>query len=362
MELEQLLVSAPAAGEVLVRVAGVGICHTDLVARDQIIPVPLPVVLGHEASGIVEAVGAGVHDIEPGDAVVLSFASCGHCRHCDDDKPGYCEEFPQRNFLGRRLDGSTAYSGADGPIGSHFFGQSSFAELAVTDRKNLVRVDSPLPIELLGPLGCGIQTGAGAVLLSLDCQPGSSIAIFGAGAVGLSAVLAAATRRCATIIVVEPVAARRELAMELGATHVFDPSGGEDVTAMIRAVVPKGVDASLDVSGVPAAIEQAIAVVAKRGTCGLVGAPQKPGQTAALRFGQFVQNGTRLVGIMEGYAAPSHFIPSLLALQAEGRFPFEKMLTVYPFGDIEKALSDQASGLCVKPVLVMNAKVRPAAG
>ena len=343
------------AEEVLVRVAGVGICHTDLVSRDQIIPVPLPIVLGHEAAGVVEDVGADLSDIKPGDKVVLTFASCGHCPACEDHLPGYCDQFGALNFLGKRMDGSTAFADDDGPIGSHFFGQSSFAGHAIAHRRNIVKVESDLPLELLGPLGCGIQTGAGAVLNSLDCEPGSSLAIFGAGAVGMSAVLAAAARGCGPIIVIEPIAARRDMALSLGATHAFDPRAEADLAVTVRRIVPRGVDYSLDVTGVPAAIEGAVSVLAKRGTCALVGAPQKAGQTVPIRFGTFVQNGIRLIGVMEGDGEPQRFISLLLEMQAAGRFPFEKLLTTYDFVQIEQAIADQQAGKCLKPVLVHSA-------
>jgi aryl-alcohol dehydrogenase len=341
------------AEEVLVRVAGVGICHTDLAVRERVIPVPLPAVLGHEAAGVVEEVGAAVHDIAPGDAVVLSFSSCGECPACDAHVPGYCDDFVPQNFRGARADGSTAFHDDAGAIGSHFFGQSSFADLAVTRRRNLVKVSSKLPLALLGPLGCGIQTGAGAVFNALNCPKGSSLAVFGAGSVGMSAVLAAVARECATIIVVEPIAARRDLALSLGATHAFDPGAEPDIVEAVRAIVPRGVAYSIDVTGVPAAIEGAIAVLAKRGTCALIGAPQRAGQTVPLRFGMLVQNGVRIIGVMEGDGEPQRLIPELLALHAAGRFPLDKLLTTYPFHDIERAIADQHAGACLKPVLVM---------
>ena len=352
-DMEDLRLALPRPDEVAIRVSGVGICHTDLVARDQIIPVPLPIVLGHEAAGIVEAVGAQVTDLSPGDKVVVSYSACGECRTCGEHEPAYCEKFGPLNFLGRRMDGSTALSDENGPIGSHFFGQSSFCERIVAPRQNLVKVETQLPLSLLGPLGCGIQTGAGAIMHSLDCQAGSSVAIFGAGSVGMAAVLAAVARRCATIVVVEPHRSRRELALELGATHAIDPTRGDPVAA-VRAIRPEGLEFSLDVTGVPAAIEAAIGVLMKRGTCALVGAPQKAGQVVPLRFGMFVQNGHRLVGVMEGDSNPESFIPKLLELQAAGQFPFEKLLTTYPFHAINQAIADQAAGLCLKPVLLMG--------
>jgi aryl-alcohol dehydrogenase len=186
--IDELELSAPRSDEVLVRIVGVGICHTDLVCRDQYFPVPLPCVLGHEGSGVVEQIGSDVAGLAPGDHVVLSYASCGVCSSCLQGLPSYCLDLYAHNFLGTRPDGSTALSQDGRPIHGHFFSQSSFATCAVAHARNTVKV----------PLGCGIQTGAGAVMNSLKPQAGSSIAVFGAGSVGLSAVVAARLVGCAT--------------------------------------------------------------------------------------------------------------------------------------------------------------------
>jgi aryl-alcohol dehydrogenase len=348
-ELRTLTLDAPRADEVLVRVAGVGICHTDLIARDQILPVGLPAVLGHEASGVVERVGAEVTDLAVGDHVVLTYLSCGTCWRCLHGEPAYCERMPMLNYLGKRADGSVALHDGDAPVGSHFFGQSSFATYALAPRRSVVKVSSDLPLELLGPLGCGIQTGAGAVLNVIAPTPGSSIAIFGGGAVGLSAVLAARSADCARVAVVDPKPERREAALEFGATHVFDPM----VDGFAEALVQDGAfDASLDTSGVPASIAAAVACLRVRGVCALVGSSSVVGQTFPVRTGLFVQRGITLRGVIEGDGDPQTFIPHLLALQAAGRFPFERLIARYPLEDINRAIDDQHAGRCVKPVLV----------
>lgn len=341
--------------EVLVRVAGVGICHTDLAVRDRVIPVPLPVVLGHEAAGIVEAVGASVAGLSLGDKVVLGFMSCGACPSCHDAVPGYCDSFAQLNFSGKRADGSTAWSADGEPIGSHFFGQSSFATYAVAHVRNVVKIDSELPLELLGPLGCGFMTGAGAVLNVLDCQPGTSIAVFGAGPVGMAGILAAKARGATTIIAIDPLESRRETALEMGATHAIDPSGKDELPSAIRTVSWRGVANALDTTGVPEVIAAAIASLAKRGTLVLVAAPRVAGATVSVAFGGLAAAGARIVGVMEGDADPQRFIPELLELQAKGLFPFERLIRNYPFAEIERAIAEQAEGRCVKAVLTMDA-------
>ncbi|WP_417613429.1 NAD(P)-dependent alcohol dehydrogenase [Parasphingorhabdus sp.] len=340
--------------EVLVRVAGVGICHTDIAVRDRVIPVPLPVVLGHEASGIVEKTGSSVTDVSPGDKVVIGFMSCGECSACKETVPGYCESFAQLNFMGSRPDGSTAWTQNGESLGSHFFGQSSFATHAVANARNVVKVDSDLPLELLGPLGCGFMTGAGAVLKSLNLAAENSFAVFGAGPVGMAAIMAAKARGCAEIIAIDPLSERRETALEMGATAVCDPGAGNDVADAIRAIIPAGVDAALDTTGVPDVIAAAIASLAKRGTCALVAAPKAPGATVPVGFGAVAAGGLRIMGIMEGDADPQSFIPELLELQRTGNFPFERLIESYAFDDIEQAISEQAKGKCVKAVLVMD--------
>src|SRR3546814_919789 len=220
--LETIEVEAPRAGEVRVEIAGVGLCHTDLIFRDQFAPFALPGILGHEGAGVIEAIGEGVEGLSVGDAVVVGFSSCGACPRCDEHLPSYCQNFVPLNYAGMRLDdGSTAYAKGDERVTSHFFGQSSFSTLTVTRARNVVKVDtSEVALELLGPLGCGFQTGAGGVMNSLACPAGSSIAIFGGGPVGLAAVMGAVIQGFATIILVEPIDARRDLGQASASTNV----------------------------------------------------------------------------------------------------------------------------------------------
>ncbi len=351
--IETLDLEAPRGDEVLVRIAGVGLCHTDLVFRDQFVPYPLPAVLGHEGAGVVEAVGADVTGLQPGDRVVLGFSSCGHCARCADALPSYCHDFPPLNYAGVRLeDGSTAFSKDGQAISSHFFGQSSFAARTVVRARNVVKVTDPdAPLEILGPLGCGFQTGAGGVMRSLACPAGSSIAIVGGGPVGLAAVMGAVIRDCATIILIEPVPARRKLALDLGATHVIDPAAG-DVAPAIRDIVPGGVDFAFDTSGRVTAIEAALAALAPRGMLGLVGVPPKADDAVAINIAGMITYGQRVVGIMEGDSDPQTFIPELIAAHRAGRFPFDRLVKTFPLADINAAIDAQRRGDCVKVVLI----------
>jgi aryl-alcohol dehydrogenase len=349
--IETLSLEQPRDDEILVKIAGVGLCHTDLVIREGFIPFPQPAVLGHEGSGEVVAVGAAVTSLVPGDHVVLSFAACGHCRHCDRSDPAYCEHTGALNYSGARADGSSALSKGDERVAGHFFGQSSFASMAIAYASNAIKVDADLPIALLGPLGCGVQTGAGAVINTLACREGSSLLVTGGGSVGLSAVLAAVAQRCAQIIVSEPQAGRRALALELGATHAIDPLA-EDLAGAVRAILPAGVDYAFDATGMPKVLASAVAALGVRGTLAIAGVP--PAHDAALSVPvlPLVSMGQTVKGLIEGDSVPAIFIPQLIALYRAGRFPFDKLIKTYPLDAINEAIVDHHAGKCVKAVLV----------
>lgn len=350
--IETVQIAPPQPHEVRVRIVGVGLCHTDLVARDQFIPIPLPAVLGHEGAGIVEVVGEEVTKVKVGDAVIIGFNSCGQCARCNEQRPSYCREFPQLNYSGAKPDGSTGLSIDDVPIAASFFGQSSFATHALANENNIIPVDSEgIALETLGPLACGFQTGAGAIMRSLACTPGSSLAIFGGGPVGQAAVMAAVVRGCSPIILIEPLAARREMALKLGATHVINPSEG-DVTGAIRSIVADGLDFALETSGREAVVEAALASLASRGMLGLVGVPPKPESSLAINLASVITFGHRVVGIMEGDTDLHGFIPELITLHRNGQFPFDRLIQTFPLDQINEAVSAQHDGLCIKAVLI----------
>jgi aryl-alcohol dehydrogenase/geraniol dehydrogenase (NAD+) len=348
--VEKIEVGEPRADEVLVEMAGVGICHTDIACRDGF-PVPLPIVLGHEGSGIVKAVGADVKSVKPGDRVVLAFNSCGQCTTCRQDKPSACCNFLAFNFGGVRIsDGSTALKQASQAIHGSFFGQSSFATHAISREVNTVVVDSALPLELLGPLGCGIMTGAGAAINSLKLQPGQSLAIFGGGTVGLSALLGALAVGAGKVYLVEPSAKRRALAQEMKAANTFDPKNGSDVVTAIKEANGGPVDLAIDTTAIPAVIRQAIDCVIPGGAVGLVGIPAPDAQIPVTLLDLLVKN-VSLKPVVEGDANPKTFVPKLLALHAAGKFPFERLITKYKFDQINEAIKATESGEVVKPVL-----------
>ena len=344
---EDLVLDPIGPRELLVRIAGAGMCHTDLIARGPgFADAVLPVVLGHEGAGVVEAVGDGITGFAVGDHVVLSFDSCGDCRQCRDGQPAYCPEFGKSNLFGRRRDGSPGAAASDGTaVNSRWFGQSSFATFAVATERNAVKVDPGLPLELLGPLGCGLLTGAGAVLNEMDLRPGQSIAVFGAGAVGLAAVMAAKLAGASDIVVVDLHPGRLELARELGATRVH-PGDQADLAAAIVGD-GTGVDHSLDTTSVPAVMATAIAVLAPRGGAVLVG-----GGPGLLTLHPSQLAGRRLTYVLEGSADPRELIPVLIGHWRAGRFPFDRLVRTYPLAEIDQAEADSSSGTTIKPVLL----------
>ena len=255
--------------EVRVRIIGSGICHTDVAVKEQSVELPLPMVLGHEGSGIVEAVGSGVRNVAPGDHVVLSGDSCGICRKCHSGLPSYCDEFVERNLTGFRTDRTSPMSLNGEPLRGRFCGQSSFATHSVAPARSVIKIDPDLPLELLGPLGCGLTTGVGTVMNALRHSAGSAIAVFGVGTVGLAAVMGGVLTGCETIIAVDVHESRLAMAKEVGATHCL--TAGADVVEAIVDLTRGGADFSVECSGSPTAIEQSVACLGRPGWCAQVG-------------------------------------------------------------------------------------------
>ena len=348
--IQQARIRGPKADEVLVRVVATGLCHTDLIVRDQYYPVPLPSVLGHEGAGIVEEVGPAVKDLKAGDHVVLTYGACGHCNACNGGHGAYCKQFFGLNFGGGDLEGRTAIEDEQGrPPHDHFFSQSSFASFALARENNAIKVPHDAPLELLGPLGCGIQTGAGAVINSLKVRPGSSFASLGAGAVGLSAVMAARVAGATTIIAVDVVPSRLALAKELGATHTVN-SREVDMIEAIRQITDGGVDFALESTGRPEVLSQGIDALGSLGAMGVVGAPPL-GTKAEFDINSLLLGGRTIRGIVEGDSVPQVFIPQLVQLYQQGRFPFDKLVKFYSLDQINQAAEDSTSGVTLKPIL-----------
>ncbi|TKT08035.1 NAD(P)-dependent alcohol dehydrogenase [Streptomyces galbus] len=349
---ESAVLDDPGPGEILVRLVATGLCHTDLSVLAGRLPTPLPAVLGHEGAGTVEAVGPEVTDIEPGDHVVLSFNSCGRCRSCLTGRPTACDTYFPLNFHAARPDGTTPIRTQDGaPLGGLFFGQSSLARHAVVSAQSVVHVDVADESELaqLAPVGCGIQTGAGAILNLLRPVHGESLAVFGAGAVGLSAVMAARLTPARTIVAVDVVPARLDLATELGATHTID-SSKEDLATQLRALAgPAGPTHIVETTGIPALLELAITAVSAQGTVAVIGAPSA-GSRASFDVNALI-DGRTVRGVTEGGSDRVTFIPSLIDLARRGRLPYRKFVRFYSEDQLHLAVEDARSGRTIKPVI-----------
>ncbi|MBN9460073.1 MAG: NAD(P)-dependent alcohol dehydrogenase [Burkholderiales bacterium] len=354
MSLETLDLEDIRENEILVRLVATGICHTDIAMRDQAFPVPQPIVLGHEGAGTVTAVGKAVRKVQVGDHVVMTYNSCGHCDSCLEHEASYCHDFFGRNFAGHRPDGTSPLSRDGERVHGNFFGQSSFATYSICSERNVVKVPRTAPLEVLGPLACGIQTGAGAVVNTLRPRMGQSLAVFGSGSVGMAAIMAARAIGLATIIAVDLIRERLDLARELGATHVIDAGSGVDIVAEIRRITGAGVNFGFETTGIMKVLRQALESLAPRGTCGFVGA-SAVGTELSLDVIDMMTQGKRLRGIVEGDSIPELFIPAMIDLHAQGRFPFDKLVTFYPFERINDAVDDSEAGRVVKPVVRMPA-------
>ncbi|MFF3767337.1 NAD(P)-dependent alcohol dehydrogenase [Streptomyces sp. NPDC001922] len=346
--IHELDLDTPRRDEILVKVTAAGVCHTDLSMR-QVWPEPrLPMVFGHEAAGVVEAVGESVTTVTPGDTVCLTFRSCGHCSHCTQGVPAYCEDSSVLNGAGTRPDGSTPLRNRSGkPVYGSFFGQSSFASHCIAYESNTVKIPADLPPAVAAPLGCSVQTGVGTVVNVLRPAKGETLVVFGAGSVGLSAVMGAVATGC-TVVAVDPIASRRALALELGAATAIDPARG-DVAAAARDATGSAPGYAIDTTGQSSVISQAISTLRRRGELILVGIG-----TAEFPTTSVMVQGLRIRGVIEGDAAPHQTIPYLIDLYRQGRLPLEKLITEYAFTEIESATQDAASGRAIKPVLIVG--------
>ncbi|ODU07008.1 MAG: hypothetical protein ABS81_02625 [Pseudonocardia sp. SCN 72-86] len=349
--LEELDLDEPRSDEVVVEVAAVGLCHTDVAVRNQWLPVPLPLVAGHEGAGVVRAVGDAVTSVVPGDRVVMTYWRCGTCPECRGGHPAYCVQHGPWTTGGGRPDGTNALRDGSGPVHGFFFAQSSFATHAIATDRNIVKVGSDVDLTVAAPLGCGAQTGAGTVMNRLCPQVGATLAVFGTGAVGMSAVMAAHLAGCAQVIAIDVNAARLALAGRLGATHTINATSVDDLVGQIRRIVPRGVDFAIDTSARPTVAAQAFDSLAPRGTLAILGLGP-PGTALALDTTRLLTSGRTVTGVALGDGVPEQIIPDLLALQGQGRFPLEELVTTYPLTAINDAVADTESGKVVKAVLL----------
>lgn len=347
VQWKELTLNAPKANEVLIKMVASGICHTDIGVQHQHIPAPLPIVLGHEGSGIIEDVGEGVTQFKKGDHVVISFSYCGHCKNCLEGHPAGCEQLFPLNFGGTMADGTKRIC-CDNHEVSTLFGQSSISTHVVSHVNNLVLVPKDVDLRLLGPMACGIQTGAGTILKKLKPSFGETVVVFGCGGVGLSAIMAATLTACSKIIAVDVHESRLELAKELGATHTIN-GRTTDVIAEIVKITEGGANYSIESTGVSQVVIQAVRCLSARGTVALLGVSD---ETTLHIHDDFIPPNRTMVGIVEGDVIPKLFIPQLIEYYQKGRFPFDKLVKFYKVSELDNAISDMLDGTTIKPIVV----------
>ena len=349
--IEELELGAPRPGEVLVKMVASGICHTDFTTLNLEVPTELPLVLGHEGVGVVEEVGPGVSTLQPGDHVIMSYPSCGKCESCLQGHPYACDDSTALFFSGFYADGDRRITDGRGEKVGALFGQGSFADHCIIAERNAVKVDPEVELKSLCSLACGAQTGAGAVLNRMKPMPGDSLVVFGCGAVGISAVMAGKLAGCSTIIAVDIVPSRLELARDCGAPHVINGREFEDISQEVKRLTGgKGANFALEASGVPALVTQMLQSVKKEGLAVLVSFVSGPVEIDTTML--FVGPCISFAGTVEGASNPPIFIPKLVQYFKEGKFPVDKLATYYPFEDIHQAMEDARSGKAIKPILL----------
>jgi aryl-alcohol dehydrogenase len=346
-QLAEVTIRPPVDDEVLVRIDAVGICHTDVSVAARWSAKRLPMVFGHEGVGTVLEAGPRANAAE-GQQVVLTFASCGRCTDCAAGRPAYCDRSTDLNLRGDRRDEASALRLDGEPVTGGFFGQSSFATHALSRPANTVVLSTPLAPELAAPLGCSVQTGVGTVLNALSAGPDDALVVFGAGAVGLSAVMGARLVGCRAIVAVDPVPERLALATELGATATVDPTA-VDVVAAIGELTGGGPNLAVDSTALPSVIATALTVLQSCGTLALVGLG---GLNAELPVGLILGKGLRVRGVVEGDSDPHTFIPRLAELVRSGELPVDKVVTAFDLSAFDEAWAAAKAGRVIKPVLL----------
>ncbi len=356
---EKLLLRPPQDGEILVKVVATSVCHTDVLTKYAGL-CQFPIVLGHEGVGVVEALGDGVSDFSVGDHVIMSYDFCGWCPQCSDGRPSYCDSHGSLNFAGVRPDGEKTHRqiGSDSAdVFGSFFQQSSFATYALCQRRNAIRVDKSLPLPTLAPLGCGVQTGAGTVFNTLNVEAGKSLAVFGCGCVGLSAIMAAVVAGAERIIAVDVNPSRVTLAGELGATCTLNPEDFASSEGLLQAVREAagsgGCHYAIDTTGIPSVLRQAFDSCGPLGVTAMI-APGVPGTEVTVEMLGLLP-GKSLRGVVQGDAVSKTFIPMLIALWREGRFPFDRLITYFDGIDaVEEAIQAMRAGRVIKPVVTLD--------
>lgn len=352
-EIQHVTLQEPTGKDILVKIVATGICGSDFNVR-QGSAVPTPNVLGHEGAGIVEAIGDQVTEVEVGDHVVLSYSYCQKCEACNNGHPSSCDSMKIFNYSGRNTRGEWVIKHEDGRDVASFFNQGSFATHSLVDESNVIKVSKENDLRIMGPLTCGLTTGSGAIFNVLKPDAGSSVLVFGAGAVGYAAIMAAKIVGCYPIIAVDINDSRLDMATELGATHTINGNTHKDnVIDMIKEINGgRGVNYSIDTTGVPPVIKQAIEALQVGGSMVPLAMTNK--QIELNTFRELSNDNKKIVGVLMGDTIPKYHIPKLISYYEKGQFPFDKLVKFYEFEDINQAETDAMTGKVFKSVLVID--------
>ncbi|GIH76685.1 zinc-dependent alcohol dehydrogenase family protein [Planobispora longispora] len=345
-----LTLDPPGPGELLIRVRAAGLCHSDLSVINGSRPRPLPMALGHEAAGEVVEAGEGT-EFAPGDHVVLAFVpACGHCPRCAGGRPALCEPGAAANGSGTLLGGGLRFADADGGRPWHHLGVSAFSEYTVVSARSAVKVDPELPAEIAALFGCAVLTGAGAAFYSAEVAPGDSVAVFGLGGVGLAALLAAKAAGAATLVAVDVVESKLQLARELGATHTV--AGGPDAVEEIREITRGGAEKVVDTTGVVPVLEQAYRATARGGTTVTVGLPD-PSRELVLPALSLVAEERTLRGSYLGSCVPRRDVPRFVDMYRAGILPVDALLSHrLTLDEVNEGFDRLHTGEAVRQVIV----------
>ena len=351
LSVEDVELADPDAGEVVVRLHASGVCHSDWNVVSGATPNPLPVVLGHEGAGVVEAVGSGVSAVAEGDHAVLSWLpACGRCFFCVQGRPSLCEHAMEGMFEGTLPNGGLRLS-QNGNALYHYSFLSTFAERCIVPEECCVPIRQDAPLDVAALVGCAIMTGVGAAINRARVEPGSAVAVFGAGGVGLSVILGSRLAGAATIVAVDPVPLKRELALDLGATHGVDPQSEDAVVALRDLTEGRGVDYAFDAAGVPGIVAQAYDSVRRGGTVVCIGIPPV-GAEASLPGPSLPRDEKVVTGSFYGSSRPHVDMPLLLDLFMDGRLPLDRLVTrTFPLEEVNDAFAAMNAGEVARAVI-----------
>lgn len=349
--VEEVTVESPRRDEVMIKMKACGVCHSDLSATNGTLPLPPPLVLGHEACGVIEEVGDGVTDVSVGDTIIVSWVPmCGKCRYCASGRPQLCDMGARAAFT--LQDGTSRLSDANGNTLNHFAGVAVMSEYATVHKDNVIQIDPEIPATGAALVGCAVMTGVGAALNTAKVEAGSTVAVFGAGGIGLNAIQGAAIAGAEKIIAVDMEDNKLEFATQFGATHTVNPNKDGDPVAKIQELTGGGADYAFECIGLPVTVTQAYNAIAKGGTAVVVGVSKATDSVTLPTFMMPFQEKV-LTGSMYGSARPRVDFPRLLNLYRSNRLKLDELVTAtYGIDDAPQAFEDLEKGVNARGVIV----------